>query len=131
MQAPSPSPIGSSPAQDGDVTLFEAPEVAQKPWFDRTRSVVFINGMLNSPENHVSSATGLSVLQCCPVVGIYNRTDGFWPDLGQCIKDKATLVGAQAGIGSTFNDWEKAVEALYQDERSRRPGLGKVAYVAT
>lgn len=129
MQAPKPAPVGSRPAQDGDVTRFEAAEVADKGWFDRTRAVVFVNGMLNSPEDHVASATGLSVLQCCPVIGIYNRTDGFWQDLGQCITDKAKLVGVQAEIGLSFQNWARAVDTMYGEAKTARPGLTKRAFV--
>ena len=129
MQAPKPSPVGSSPAADGDVTRFEAAEVSDKAWFNRTRTVLFVNGMLNSPEDHSKSATGLSVLQCCPVIGVYNRSDGFWQDLGQCITDKAKLVGVQAEVGLNFQNWVRAVDALYQDAKANRPGLTKVAFV--
>ena len=131
MLAPKTRPIGSTVAADGDVTLFEAKEIADKSWFDRGRRVIYVNGMDNQPKHHVEGATALSLLQCCPTIGIYNKTDGFWSDLGQCIKDKATLVGVQANIGLTFDGWSTVVDQLFQAAKGRNPALNKVAFVGS
>jgi len=62
-------------------------------YFDQLREVIFINGMLNSGLNHQSSAWKLSYVQMCTVIGVYNKTDSFSKDLGQCIMDKGQFHG--------------------------------------
>ncbi len=86
------------PARDGERNEYVSPQAQSTRWFDRSRTVVFVNGMLNSPQNHVDSAMALSLLQMCKVVGIYNSSRvaaGFWEtasavaeDLVQCVGDK-------------------------------------------
>ena len=96
MRAPSIRSPGAEPGFDGDINLYTAPEAESLDWFDKDRRVIFVNGMANSPADHAGSARALSLLQGCPVIGVYNKSDGLWPDLGQCITDKAALAGIQA-----------------------------------
>ena len=123
--------IGSGdrlPSSDGEVNLYESPELRDKRYFDRSRRVIFVNGMANSSADHRKSAHVLSTLQACPVIGVYNQTDGFWPDLGQCLADKITLVGVQA-VPATFAGWAQLCEQGFQAARKSEPGLTKGAYV--
>lgn len=76
------------PSGDGAVNIYENPEALTTPYWNRQRSVVFINGMDNSPSDHRVSAIALSKLQMCRVIGVYNKTDGVWTDLLQCLGDK-------------------------------------------
>lgn len=87
------------PQNDGDLTEYENPSAKATPaWYNMHREVVFVNGMLNSPEHHKDAATALSLLQMCKVVGVYNASnidDGFLKtvsavaeDLAQCLGDK-------------------------------------------
>lgn len=119
---------GSDPGADGELNLYTSSEGASQSWFNRQRRVVFVNGMDNTPADHSKSARALSLLQGCPVIGIYNRTDGFWTDLGQCLTDKITLLPAQSG---SFNGWKMAVDAAYAAARASRPGLNKADFVGT
>lgn len=82
------------PKEDGDVNVYIHTEAAKsKQYFQRGRQVIFVNGMLNSGEDHAESALALSLVQMCPVVGVYNKSFGFWRDLGQCIADKNQFDG--------------------------------------
>lgn len=129
MQAPSIRAGGADPGSDGDVNLYISPEGTGESWFSPGRRVIFVNGMDNSPSDHATSARALSLLQACPVIGVYNRTDGFWLDLGQCITDKATLGGVPMGMG--FTGWQTTVDALFAIARRVRPGLDKRDFVGT
>ena len=99
-------------------------------WYNSSRRVIYINGIGNSPVDHAKSAKALSLLQCCPVIGVYNCTDGLWSDLGQCLSDKINLVGVQAEIGRSFDGWTQSVDEAYQSLRQSRPGLDKRDMVA-
>jgi len=84
------------PGRDGAVGQFVSDEARNTRWFDAGRKVIFINGMSNSGQDHHDSAVGLSLLQMCPVVGVYNQTGGFITDLSQCIADKYQFDGPAA-----------------------------------
>ncbi|AUH32850.1 hypothetical protein [Paracoccus tegillarcae] len=120
---------GGTPAHDGDVTRFVAPEVLNKGWYNPTRRIIFVNGMGNSGENHVESCNELSLMTGATVLGVFNNTSGFWSDLGQCIKDKLTLSTVQSQSMISFEDWNMVVDAAYRVERQRKPGLDKVDFV--
>ena len=66
----------------------------------------------------------LVLLQCCPVVGVYNETDGKWKDLAQCLMDKAALIGTmnpiKIDLGLDFWAWSGSCDALYQMTRKAR-----------
>lgn len=90
-----------TPVRDGEINEYVNANAASTRWFAGDRSVVFVNGMLNSPNDHVESAVALSMLQMCKVVGVYNRSQvsdvrrmstprAIVEDLYQCIGDKLT-----------------------------------------
>ena len=54
---------GSTPNADGAVTRYVSPEVQNKSWFNPTRPVIFVNGMLNSGADHRASAEALIRIQ--------------------------------------------------------------------
>lgn len=130
MRAPAIRSPGKEPGFDGDVNLYIAPEADSLDWFDKDRRVIFVNGMANSPADHASSARALSLLQGCPVIGVYNKSDGLWPDLGQCITDKAALSGIQAEAGMSFEAWVTTFNVLFWAAAKLRPGLTKVDFMA-
>ena len=116
------------PNGDGDINRYVSAEGSAQSWFDRTREVVFVNGMANAPADHIKSALGLSLLQGCPVVGVYNKADGLWADLGQCLRDKGVLVPVQAG---NFDAWESAFDAAYGLARLTNVALTKIGFMET
>lgn len=118
---------GNPPTGDGDINLYVNAEGSSKPWFDRSRRVVFVNGMANKPEDHQRSALALSLIQACPVVGVYNKKASVWEDLGQCLRDKLTLYAVQSG---DFEAWSRVVDAAFADKKRKVPGLSKVGFVA-
>jgi len=82
------------PETDGDVRVYinkEAKEVSGK--FDDERRVIFINGMINTGEDHARSALALSLVQMCTVIGVYNLSAGARRDFAQCIFDKNQFNG--------------------------------------
>ncbi len=87
---------GNPPSGDGSINTYLSGEGTSSSRFDRSRVVIFVNGMGNSPNDHRESALALSLLQMCPVIGVYNRSAGFFADLGQCIADKYQFDGPAA-----------------------------------
>jgi hypothetical protein len=49
--------------------------------------IIFVNGILNSPDDHDKSKQEIANAFCRPVRGIYNASEGFVRDLGQVIGD--------------------------------------------
>jgi hypothetical protein len=124
MRAPVIKTGGSNPETDGELNLYISPEGAGKPWFDEKRRVLFVNGMLNSAADHRTSALGLSLLQACPAIGVYNASGGFTTDLGQCITDKATLGSVNPlPVGTTggYADWKRTAKAVLAQVKARAP----------
>jgi len=117
-----------TPTRDGEINRYINAEALSKSWFDHQREVVFVNGMANSGEDHKKSALGLSLLQGCTVIGVFNKAGGFWADLGQCLRDKGVLVGVQSG---DFTVWSAAFDAAYADAVQSKPGLSKIDYMET
>lgn len=113
------------PTADGAVTRFISDEVKNKTWFDSTKPVIFVNGMLNTGEDHRKSGMALSLMLGCPVIGVYNKKDGFWSDLFQCISDKARLTGVQTGNLSHNTNWINYFDTVWQKQREKRPMLTK------
>lgn len=126
MRAPVIRPNSGSPSADGQIGLYTSEEAAGKSWFDQNRRVIFVNGMDNTGADHASSARGLSLLQACPVIGVYNRTDGFWADLGQCITDKLNMT---APLVSSMSAWRTVIQAAHVAARASNPGLSLVDFV--
>lgn len=121
---------GATPLADGDLNLYESPEIGRKTWFNRARRVIFVNGMDNTPQNHRASAEGLSTLQACPVLGCYNRTDGKIRDLWQCLRDKLKFALTTSGQSRDFDTWSKVLDAEYSAARGAQPLMTKAAYVS-
>lgn len=76
------------PGHDGAVNEYQNAESRSTRYWQARRNVIFINGMGNSPQDHVESALGLSKLQMCTVIGVYNQSSGTFSDLVQCLADK-------------------------------------------
>ena len=81
--------LNEPPKFDGDVTEYESQKkkLLGKYW-NKSRRVFYINGMDNQPKHHRDAAMKLSYIQLCKVVGVFNSSNGFWPDVGQCVSDK-------------------------------------------
>ncbi|MBX3364425.1 MAG: hypothetical protein KF866_06635 [Phycisphaeraceae bacterium] len=111
--------LNNVPSVDGQIATYHT-EHGRGEFYDSNRRVIFINGMDNTPQDHRDAAVALSLMQMCPVVGVYNATGGFWRDLGQCIADKWQFNAPLPGdVTSAF---EAYCENLKQknDTRSRR-----------
>lgn len=99
------------PRADGAVNEYAYREAVASGQFDRTRKVVFVNGMNNSGEDHAESALALSWVQMCTVVGVYNASGGGMTDFLQCIGDKNQFDGPlsftaqnKVAIGTMFTN---------------------------
>ena len=105
------------PQADGAVNDYVNKEAATSEYFDPNRTVFFINGMLNSGEDHATAALALSWVQMCKVRGIYNKSVSGWRDFVQCIGDKNQFDGpvsftANHAVGlRTFFAGETSVHA--------------------
>lgn len=120
---------GTTPTADGTVTRFVSPEVQNKSWFNPTKSVIFVNGMLNSGADHRASAEALSLMLGVPVIGVYNKKDGFWADLWQCITDKAKLTNVQTANVNMNANGVAFFDRVYEAQKQRQPQLTKEAFV--
>ncbi|MCA9193264.1 MAG: hypothetical protein KDB03_15945 [Planctomycetales bacterium] len=96
--------VSTPPSQDGDVNEYVDANASQSSWFTSQQRVVFINGMSNSPQDHMHSALALSELQMCPVIGVYNKSDSLIMDLIQCLGDKHQFDGILARDASKALD---------------------------
>src|SRR5262245_20632350 len=81
------------PATDGEINEYAYKEAVASSQFDRSRKVIFINGMLNKGTDHAESALALSWVQMCTVIGVYNQSVSGWVDFTQCIGDKNQFNG--------------------------------------
>jgi len=117
---------GADPGFDGDINIYRAPGYKTQAWFNLSRRVVFINGMLNDENDHATAARALSMTQACPVIGIYNKSQSGLADFGQCITDKLTLVQP---IPGSLGAWISAVDSAYADAKNANPTLKKVDFV--
>lgn len=116
------------PRGDGDVNRYMSGEGLEQRWFKPDDEVVFVNGMLNTEQDHFDAAMALSLLQGCAVVGIYNKKDGFWRDLGQCISDKYQFTSNLVG---DFDGWNKKVDEEYEKVRGLSTAVTRVDFVGT
>lgn len=96
MSGPRLPDIGPAPGYDGEVNTYVSGEARSTGYYDPNRTVIFVNGMANSGEDHRRSALALSLLQMCTVVGVYNLSGGFFIDLAQCLGDKYQFDGPLA-----------------------------------
>lgn len=131
------------PVNDGEINEYVNANAASTQWFDRRRKVVFVNGMLNSPDDHADSAVALSMLQMCKVIGIYNHSNVANPrplstaravveDLHQCIGDKLRwdgggidriAVNIHSWYQSSFGSTAEAVQYVELWLRQNRAAL--------
>ncbi len=118
----------TTPTADGTVTRFISPEVRNKSWFNPTRPVIFVNGMLNTGADHRASAEALSLMLGCPVIGVYNKKDGFWADLFQCLSDKARLTSIQTSNVNHNTNWIAFFDEVWKKQRETRPTLSKADF---
>lgn len=119
---------GTEPSADGAVTRFISPEVQGKSWFNPTKPIIFVNGMMNTGADHKKSAENLSLMLGCPVIGVYNKKAGLWSDLFQCLTDKATLTNVQTSNVSHNTNWIGFFETVWQKQREKRPALTKADF---
>ncbi len=126
MQFPQKMPPGAAPMRDGQTGFYVCDEAASKPWFQQGRHVIFINGINTSGEAHAGSARDLSLIQACPVLGIYNRTNGIASDFIQCLRDKITLLSPFA---RSVAEWTLSVDAAFATVHRQNPALTRVDFV--
>lgn len=81
------------PQHDGDANDYIDQGAQASRYFDPDRTVFFINGMNNKPDEFVEAALALSLVQMCAVRGIYNLSAGAFRDFLQCIGDKNQFDG--------------------------------------
>jgi hypothetical protein len=79
------------PQGDGDITTYEHSDGKLASLWYSSKPVIFVNGMSNSPTDHAASALATSYIRMCPVIGVYNKTNGGFSDFLQCIGDKISL----------------------------------------
>jgi hypothetical protein len=53
-----------------------------------TQKIIYVNGIMNSPNDHYDSLKAIADNANAEVVGIYNSSEGTFKDLLQCVKDK-------------------------------------------
>lgn len=141
MGTPKDGPINNDRPSDGQRNTYMSPHAKSTDWFDMSREVVFVNGMLTKPKEHAKSALALSYLQMCKVAGIYNASRGItktleWEtakavaeDLVQCAGDKLQWDSSRLDRAAVnLNTWYQSkfgnpVEAVRYVERwlSRNP----------
>lgn len=126
MQFPQHMPTGTVPVRDGQIAFYVSDEAAKKPWFQPAKQVIFINGMNTSGAQHAESARDLSLIQACPVLGVYNRTNGIARDFIQCLRDKITLLSPFAG---SVAEWTKSVDFAFAAGKPKSPALSKTGFV--
>lgn len=120
---------GGAPQNDGDITRYVSDEVRDKSWFTPGKPIVFVNGMMNKPSDHVDSADALSLMMGAPVYGVYNAKVNFVSDLWQCLTDKLRLSGGQSLPPDGFEAWSRLIDVEYKIVTLARPGLSKTDYV--
>lgn len=61
------------------------------------RTIVYVNGIRNTPSDHCTTLAHIANLTCARVVGVYNATEGGGADLAQVTTDRALINAAAAG----------------------------------
>lgn len=111
----------SPPSYDGQVQIYETPlrlDPASdvRTWYRPERRAVFINGQCNSGRDHQLAAQAISLLQMCPVVGVFNASSGLIADTIQSVGDKSQFHRPFGGGPDRYFDSSR-------DRTSRRTGL--------
>lgn len=121
------------PKTDGEVNEYvNAEAAANSKYYTDKRKVIFINGMKNTGENHAESALALSLVQMCPVIGVYNLSDGFVMDLWQCLADKNQFQGplsdsANTKVNSRNSLWNRILRGERTSEQAMLDALSRNA----
>lgn len=78
------------------------------------QKIVYINGIKGSPGKHCDHIKSIAIRRCAQVQGVYNKSDGFFKDIKQCIKDKLGIGDNPANdkIQSIINDHLNSGEPL-------------------
>jgi hypothetical protein len=61
------------------------------------RTIVYVNGILTSREDHCTTLSNIANLTCARVIGVYNATEGQLRDLTQVAGEKAQINDAAQG----------------------------------
>lgn len=121
------------PSADGEVNTYTNKEAqASTNYFSSSRRVIFVNGMSNSGKDHAESALALSLMQMCPVIGVYNQTGGLVADLWQCLTDKNQFQGplsdgAKDKVDSRNSLWNLIVRGQRTSEHAMVKALSRNA----
>jgi hypothetical protein len=107
------------------MNIYITREAAKSNYFSPEKKAVFINGMMNTAQNHKESALALSLLLMAPITGVYNQKDGLIPDLWECLVDKMQFDGPLSvsaknvlSARKSFSDMLDALEGM-QPKKSR------------
>ena len=141
------------PKTDGEGNDYISPKAnlaGVKKWFNPSKTVVFVNGMINSPKDHADSALALSLLQMCKVHGIYNysrirenssvlvKAVSVIEDLSQCLGDKVQwdstgfdrdVVNINTWYQSNFGNPANSVKYVEQWLARNPPALSLFKYI--
>ncbi len=120
------------PSLDGQVNEYVNREAADAiEHFSQSRKVVFVNGMGNSGTDHATSALALSLVQMCPVTGVFNQSGGFASDLWQCLADKNQFQGlsstAENKVDSRNSFWKWIIRGNRTPEQAMLDTLARNA----
>ncbi|QEL21082.1 hypothetical protein [Limnoglobus roseus] len=119
------------PTKDGDVNEYINSEAAAlKEYFSRSKKVIFVNGMGNTGQDHAESAMALSLVQLCPVIGVFNQSSGLVKDLLQCLADKNQFQGpvsstAQSKVESGNSLWNRILKGYRTPEQVMMSALSR------
>jgi hypothetical protein len=101
----------------GDLTRYDS-------WCaGTTRQCIFVNGIMNGPEDHAATAKGIAHLTAASVLGVFNRSGlthinrpdpllDLGVDLLECIQDSAAILAGAVGIKPALT-LNKSVRAPY------------------
>ncbi|MEQ1827166.1 MAG: hypothetical protein ABL921_14520 [Pirellula sp.] len=118
------------PGSDGEINEYVNREAAEaETYFSQDRKVIFINGMGNGGRDHAESALALSLVQMCPVIGVFNLSNGFALDLWQCLADKNQFQGisstAESKVDSRNSFWNWIVRGNRTPEQAMLDALSR------
>jgi hypothetical protein len=119
------------PTADGQINLYVSPEGKAQNWFNHSQRVIFVNGMDNQPEHHAKSALALSLMLGCPVIGVFNKSNGKLLDIAQCVSDKLQLSRVQSSGKIGFEGWVTAIDAIYKAAKLQNPTLTRIDLVGS
>ncbi len=66
---------GIPPTFDGQIQLYETPEKdGVLEWYNPGKRAIYINGQATTGQRHMEGAWAVSLLQMCPVIGVFNES---------------------------------------------------------